>query len=143
MINLVFNLAPVAQARPRATRMGRGIRLYDPRPTAVFKKTLRSMASEQYKGEPLEGQLLVDITFYRPIQKSLSKKERLLRLLGVHRPVVKPDLDNYIKSAFDALNGVLWADDAMVVDLHAKKFYAEKPRIEIEVNKIEEVHDLF
>lgn len=138
MINLVFNLAPVAQARPRATRMGRGIRLYDPRPTAVFKKTLRSMASEQYKGEPLEGQLLVDITFYRPIQKSLSKKERLLRLLGVHRPVVKPDLDNYIKSAFDALNGVLWADDAMVVDLHAKKFYSEHPHITIEVSEIAE-----
>ncbi len=137
MINLVFNLAPVAQARPRATRMGRGIRLYDPRPTAVFKKTLRMMASEQYEGEPLEGELLVDITFYRPVQKSLSKKERLLRLLGVHRPVVKPDLDNYIKSAFDALNGVLWVDDAMVVDLHAKKFYSEEPRIEIEVNKIE------
>ncbi len=112
--------------------------MYDPKPTAVFKKTLRAMASEQYEGEPLEGQLLVDITFYRPIQKSLSKKERLLRLLGAHRPIVKPDLDNYIKSAFDALNGVLWADDAMVVDLHAKKFYSEHPHITIEVSEIAE-----
>ena len=62
----------------------------------------------------------------------------LLRLLGAHRPIVKPDLDNYIKSAFDALNGVLWADDAMVVDLHAKKFYSEHPHITIEVSEIAE-----
>src|SRR3712207_5535891 len=80
MIKLRFDLEPVAQARPRATRMGRGIRLYDPRPTAVFKKTLRAMASEQYKGEPLEGQLFVKIRVYRAVQKSISKIERELRL---------------------------------------------------------------
>lgn len=141
MINLVFNLAPVAQARPRATRMGRGIRLYDPRPTAVFKKTLRAMASEQYEGKPLEGQLFVKIRVYRAVQKSISKKERELRLSHVHRPIVKSDVTNYAKSIEDALNGVLWVDDAMIVHEEIDKYYSENPRIEIEVNKIEEVHD--
>lgn len=32
-----FNIEPVEQARPRATRMGKGIRLYDPKKVTIFK----------------------------------------------------------------------------------------------------------
>lgn len=133
-----FGIEPVEQARPRATRMGKGIRLYDPKKVAVFKRQLGMLAKQQMldRGlEPFDGPLEVRMEFYRPVQASLSKKERARRMSGVHRPTVKPDLDNYIKSTSDALNGILWADDNCIVGLMAEKFYAEQPHLTVEIRK--------
>lgn len=133
-----FDIEPVEQARPRATRMGKGIRLYDPKKVTVFKRQLGMLAKQQMldRGlEPFDGPLEVCMEFYRPVQASISKKERALRLLGVHRPTVKPDLDNYIKSTSDALNGILWADDNCIVGLVAEKYYTDKPHLVVEVDE--------
>lgn len=137
-MKLVFEIEPVEQARPRATRMGRGIRLYDPKKVSVYKKQLGMMCRFQYKQAPLAGPLKVEMNFFRHVQSSVSKKERKLRLSGSHRPVVKPDTDNYIKSTLDGLNGLLWEDDNQIVDLVAHKYYSDKPRVEIEVTKLDE-----
>lgn len=137
-MKLVFEIEPVEQARPRATRMGRGIRLYDPKKVSVYKKQLGMMCRFQYKQAPLAGPLKVEMDFFRHVQSSVSKKERKLRLSGSHRPVVKPDTDNYIKSTLDGLNGLLWEDDNQIVDLVAHKYYSDKPRVEIEVTKLDE-----
>ena len=137
-MKLTFDIEPVEQARPRATRMGRGIRLYDPKKVSVYKKQLAMMCKFQYKDQPLSGQLIVSLKFYRHIQKSLSKKERKLRLIGAHRPTVKPDVDNYIKSTLDGLNGLLWEDDNQIVKIVAEKYYSDHPRVEIEVQGVKE-----
>lgn len=133
-----FDIEPVEQARPRATRMGKGIRLYDPKKVAVYKKQLGYLARQamQERGlEPYDGPLEVHMQFYRPVQTSISKKERDRRLLGAHRPTVKPDLDNYIKSTSDALNGIIWADDNCIVGLVAEKYYTDKPHLVVEVDE--------
>lgn len=133
-----FDIEPVEQARPRATRMGKGIRLYDPKKVNVFKKQLGLLAKQQMldRGlEPFDGPLEVCMEFYRPVQASLSQKERARRLSGVHRPMVKPDLDNYIKSASDALNGIIWEDDNLIVSLQAEKFYSERPHLVVEIRE--------
>lgn len=133
-----FDIDPVEQARPRATRMGKGIRLYDPKKVTIFKRQLGMLAKQQMLNrglEPFDGPLEVCMEFYRPVQASLSRKERARRLSGVHRPTVKPDLDNYIKSTSDALNGILWADDNLIISLEAKKFYAEKPHLTVEIRR--------
>lgn len=125
-MKLTFEIEPVEQARPRATRMGKGIRLYDPKKVSVYKK------------EPLTGPLVVSLKFYRHIQSSISKKERELRIKGAHRPIVKPDTDNYIKSTLDGLNGLLWEDDNQIVKIVAEKYYSDHPRVEIEVQGVKE-----
>lgn len=105
-----FNIEPVEQARPRAVRFGKGVRMYDPKKVAVFKRQLGMLAKQQMldRGlEPFDGPLEVRMEFYRPVQASLSKKERARRLSGVHRPTVKPDLSNYIKALEDGLNGII------------------------------------
>ncbi|WLW45066.1 RusA family crossover junction endodeoxyribonuclease [Limosilactobacillus fermentum] len=133
-----FDIAPVEQARPRATRMRKGIRVYDPKKVAVFKRQLGMLAKQQMldRGlEPFDGPLEVRMEFYRPVQASLSKKERARRLSGVHRPTVKPDLDNYVKSTADALNGILWTDDNCIVSWAADKFYAERPHLTVEIKE--------
>lgn len=133
MIKLIFPIEPVAQARPRARRFGKGIRLYDPPKTATFKKQLRALATEMYHDAPVEGEIYLKVAFYRKIQKSISKKEHDRRASGAHRPIVKADLSNCLKSFEDALNGVLWKDDAMIVHEEIDKYYSDKPRIEVEI----------
>lgn len=133
-----FDIAPVEQARPRAVRFGTGVRMYDPKKVTVFKRQLGMLAKQQMQElglEPYDGPLEVRMEFYRPVQASISKKERARRLSGVHRPTVKPDLDNYIKSASDALNGIIWVDDNCIVGLIAEKFYAEQPHLIVEVKE--------
>ena len=135
MARYIFNITPQAQARPRATRMGKGIRLYDPKKTADFKKQLRLLAQAEHV-EPLQDALSVEIWFYRAVQKSISKKEHIRRTTGCVRPIKKPDIDNLCKATLDSFNGILWKDDSQIVDLNLHKYYSDNPRIEIELEEL-------
>jgi Holliday junction resolvase RusA-like endonuclease len=46
-------------------------------------------------------------------------------------PKVKPDLDNVAKAVLDAINGIVYVDDAQVINLVATKRYATDPRVEV------------
>lgn len=86
--------------------------------------------------KPTEKAIAVDVVFYRPVQKSISKIERQRRLTGESLPAIKPDIDNYVKAILDALNGVAFRDDKQIISLNAKKLYSDKPRTEIEIKEI-------
>jgi len=63
---------------------------------------------------PLTGEIAVTVRLYRP------------RKTG--------DLDGYLKSCFDALNGILWVDDKQIIAIHAYRFDDKlAPRVELEV----------
>ena len=132
MTEYVFKLPvePVAQMRPRFTRRPY-VHAYDPVKVKRYKETLAWHAQDQWMALPATGPIKLQLRFFRPVQKSLSKTEHARRLSGAHRPIVKPDLDNYIKSTLDALTGVLWADDNAIIKLEAEKFYSDQPRVEI------------
>lgn len=134
-MKFIFNLKPIAQARTRYTSKPYPHE-YDPAPVKKFKKQLNALATKQMadKGiKPFDDAIEVNMTVYRPIQKSVSKIERMRRHLGVVLPNVKPDIDNYIKSIWDALNGAIWSDDSKITDTAVKERYSLNPRIEVEV----------
>ena len=138
MVKIVIPIEPVEQARPRYTSRGRFVRVYDPPKVSQFKKDLGYWMQDYMTKRNIrrfETPLTVTFTFYRKLQKSLSKVERERRLQGVHPPTVKPDLSNYLKSTEDALNEILWKDDAQIVEEHIVKKYAEEPRIELEIKE--------
>ena len=62
-----------------------------------------------------------------------SNKRRLAALAGEIAPTARPDLDNYIKAALDAINAIVVADDSLVVDLVAIKRYAPVPALTIKI----------
>ena len=130
-----FEIEPVPQLRPRVSSRPY-IRVYDPPKVANFKRILRSLAANQYSRPPLIGSLSVSLTFYRPVQSSISKTARERRLSNQSKPVVKPDTDNYIKSTLDALNGVLWHDDSQIVKIEAEKKYSDHPKITVSVKPV-------
>lgn len=63
------------------------------------------------------GPMRLDVTFYLPRPKSIKDK--------VVPHIKKPDLDKLTRSCKDALKNVVWQDDSQVVELVARKFYAE------------------
>lgn len=140
-------MAPVAQARPRAVNVANRrkyyrpnkpkIILHDPIKVKRYKQLLAYYVRQHYTDEPLTGPLRVTVRFYRDIQKSDSKKKQKAKDNGEIRPTKKPDVDNYIKSTFDALNGVLWADDNEIVEFATSKWYSKHPHIELQVETLD------
>lgn len=79
----------------------------------VFKEAVRNQFYGQ-KITPTVSDLCVTVRLYRP------------RRIG--------DIDGYLKSVFDSLNGILWVDDKQIVELHAFRFDDKNsPRVEIEI----------
>ena len=134
-MQIIVEGKPEPQLRPRATRIGNSIRLYDPKTTTDYKNLVKWTAKQQWKQKPLECPLVVELDVYRQIPKSTSKKRRKLKNERVIRPVVKPDIDNYSKGILDSLNGIVYKDDSQVVSLIANKYYSDNPRVEISISK--------
>lgn len=83
--------------------------------------------------KPLETPVSVCIYLRMPIPASASKKKRSEYLNGEH--IKKPDADNCAKQILDAMNGIVYKDDAQIVSLHIRKVYAETPAIEVLVSE--------
>lgn len=133
---------PRQQSRPRSrivTPKGKKpfISVYDDKPDKINKAFIASCARQFKPSEPLDGDLEVEIVFYRELLKSFSNKKKEQALAGLIRPNTKPDIDNYVKAVFDGINGIIWKDDARVVDLKTSKFYSEIPRTEVTVRTLE------
>lgn len=113
---VVFDGEPVGKARPR---LGKG-RVYTPAKTASFETALGWCARLAMRGRPLlDGPLRVDV-----------------QATFAHEPTRKPDADNVLKAVCDAMEGVVFANDAAVVDVHVVKVQGTRPGLRIEVSAL-------
>jgi Holliday junction resolvase RusA-like endonuclease len=122
MIQLDFLIDPVAKGRPRFARG----RAYTPKKTHDFERQVKSMAREQYRNGPMAGPLKVVVEIYIKRPKSVSEKKRPY-------PVVKPDVDNLVKSVLDPLNGVIYVDDSQIIELSVVKLYSQIGSIGVKI----------
>lgn len=60
-----------------------------------------------------------------------------MALAGGVMHTAKPDGDNILKACKDALNGVVYLDDAQVVESGAVKKYATEPSVKIIVTELD------
>lgn len=130
---------PVAQGRPKFTTVNGYPRAYDPAKSVDWKDYAKMVAGIQMYGRNLmDGPLSLSLCVYRSIPRSWSKKKQAQAAEGSLYPTTKPDLDNYVKAAKDALKGVVYRDDSQVVKFHEPfgKFYSETPRVEIEIKEL-------
>lgn len=98
---------------PSVNRIWRifGNRIIKSKEGRAYAHTVACMAKAR-QVTPVDGPLCVTVTAYRPQRRG--------------------DLDNVLKAALDALNGVAWADDSQVVELHAKRRDDKhNPRLEV------------
>jgi Holliday junction resolvase RusA-like endonuclease len=130
-LRIVMAGEPVGKGRPRFSRKSGHV--YTPEKTARYEERLAWAAQAEMRGKPLfTDALTVSITAYMSLPASKPKAWREAALLGIIRPVKKPDLDNFAK-VVDACNKVVWLDDSQIVRLVVEKYYSDQPRMEIVV----------
>ena len=84
-------------------------------------------------GQPvLDGPLTVNVEARFPVPASWSRRKRAAALAGEVFPTGRPDMDNVVKT-LDALNWVVWKDDAQIVTMCVSKRYSESPELRITV----------
>lgn len=105
-LSLVIEGEPIPKQRPRVVteRVAGGkrrTRTFTPERTERAEAAIRAAAQRQGV-QPMAGELAIDVTFYR------STAQRC-------------DVDNLVKTLTDALNGIAYADDSQITDVHARK----------------------
>jgi Holliday junction resolvase RusA-like endonuclease len=83
---------------------------------AGWETAVRAAAQQQCAGAFFEGAVRLAVVFFLPRPKSAPKR--------VTHHTTRPDLSKLLRGVEDALTGVLWSDDARVIELVARKGYA-------------------
>ena len=60
---------------------------------------------------------------------SWSRRKTVDAITGHIRPTSRPDVDNFLKTILDAINSIVIADDAQVVEVHATKKFGLAPKM--------------
>lgn len=126
-----IDLLPVPKARPRFTHSGG---CYTPKSTAVYEKIVYDIAEfSGVKPAPKGTPVFLELQFFLPYPSSMPKNRRAFA-----EPAVRPDLDNYAKCVLDGLNGIGWVDDAQVVQISARKRYADAAQVNVIIHHLVE-----
>jgi Holliday junction resolvase RusA-like endonuclease len=130
-ITVIVSGEPVAKGRPRMTRRGFA---YTPAKTRRYEAHGRLAAQQAMDGRPpIAVPVRAEITVDLPPPMSWSAKRQDAALGGEISPTSRPDVDNYVKAAFDMLNGIVVADDSLVVELVAIKRFGPVPTLVVTV----------
>ena len=140
MIHFKIEGKPVPQGRPRAVRMGAGVRMYDPPKSKVYKQMVAAKVRSYMKINGIQTitePLAVHLNFYFTPPKSYSKKR--IRAIEAKEELFtkKPDLDNLAKLILDSCNNLLFKDDSQIIGLTIGKHYGHEDYVDVKVQIIE------
>ncbi len=130
MISFTLPIEPIAKGRPVFGSRN----AYTPARTRKFESSVRLLSAKHKPFTPYIGPLKLTLRFvFKPPQKWARDHH-----------TVKPDCSNLAKGVEDALNGLFWEDDSQITHLVVNKVYdfaERKPRIEIQIEEIKEIHE--
>jgi Holliday junction resolvase RusA-like endonuclease len=129
-VTVIIDGPAVAKGRPRMTRRGFA---YTPAATRKYEAHGRLAAQLAMDGPPIDVPVRLVALVELPIPASWSGRRRAAAITGDIRPTSRPDIDNYVKAAADALNGIVITDDALIVELDARKRYSGDPKMVLTV----------
>ena len=130
---------PQGKGRARVVQRGDFTHSYTPEKTANYENFIKLLAIDAMKEQGVEkmtGPVDVTIFPYFKIPKSASKKKRQLMETGEILPCKKPDVSNIAKAVEDALNGLVYEDDAQICSLVVSKYYTspgQEPCVTVQV----------
>lgn len=126
---------PQGKGRPRFTMQGHA---YTPERTVQYEKLIRDEYVKQcgvHHGDT--APLSMDITISYAPPRAATKKMREEMLSGKLLPTKKPDIDNVVKAVADAVQGIAYRDDVQIVEVTARKRYAEKDSVMFAIATVE------
>lgn len=99
-------------------RIGRWGKMMNPAENRIVEERIRNQVIEQ-----IPERLKAMLPWHGPVVLNAHFRwcPAKLRSRAVH--IVRPDLDNALKSVCDSLNDILWEDDSQVFDVHVTKAY--------------------
>lgn len=120
---------------------GRIIVTDDAKKSAPWKQQVAGAAAAQLEldGELLRGPLKLEVCFYLARPKGhygSGRNAGVLKASAPEYPAVKPDTTKLLRAVEDALTGVVWADDAQVVDQAAYKRYGAPERCRVRITQL-------
>lgn len=116
-MDFLIPIRPYPKQRPRFVNG----HAYTPQETQDYERTIRQMVMLRMVTDRIE-----------PYQKWCSLKitfryAHLKKRKPYHN--TKPDIDNLLKAIFDALNGLCYRDDAIILRVEASKEYGDRDEI--------------
>lgn len=116
--------------------MGRNGIVYTPKKTKEAENLIAEKAVQHMHGKPpFEGPVKLYLEFIYEIPKSWSKKKRAEAIEGKYK-ISRPDMDNCEKTVMDALNGIVFVDDAQVASKETVKIYGDQSHVIIKVTPL-------
>ncbi len=105
-----------------------------------WQQQVAGCAMQAYGNRPVMlGPIRLTVTFYRARSKGdygSGKNSHLVKASSPRFPTTKPDATKLLRGIEDACTGILWRDDAQIVDQHIYKRFGEPARAEITVEEI-------
>jgi Holliday junction resolvase RusA-like endonuclease len=108
----------------------------DAKGNADWKRDVKVFAHMAHPAPPLDGPLAVSVVFIMPRPKwhfGTGGNSGKVKSSAPMHPTTKPDATKLWRSTEDALTGVLWLDDAQVVEQSVKKIYGDTPGAQVTV----------
>lgn len=136
------SLTIIIPGRPCAWQRARsnGKVRFDSPEQARNKLTIGQIGALAMSGKPpFDGPLEVIVSCFWPWPKAMSEKKR--KRYGAQFHVARPDGDNVMKLLGDALNGIVWRDDAQICTHQVTKRYAETPQTVVRVHNLVELEE--
>ena len=134
MIQFEIDGDPQGKQRPRHARTGA---VYTPTETKAYeRKVAWQFWNTKPKPETYHGAVAMEIVAYYRIPASAGKAAAQMMRDGERVPAKKPDIDNVVKIVMDGLNKNAYDDDRQVVQVTARKAYADEPKVVVKVWEI-------
>jgi len=130
---IVFSVPGPPRGKAKSFGFGRG---FVDRATQKYMDDIGWAAKAVIAGRPfrLLEKASLTLTGIYPIPPSWPKRKQEAAALGEIPCTARPDLDNVMKAVGDALNGIIWRDDAVITSASLDKTYGREPRLLIAVN---------
>lgn len=111
---------------------------YKPSQERKYQRHVQNCVLEQGKPkELLKGDLHVSIAEYSTIPKAFGKTKRIMAMSGAIRPSIRSDIGYIAASIFNALNGLVWVNEAKVAHVALSRHYSDAPRLDVTVKEIQ------
>jgi len=127
---------PTPFARMRLSRNGAHFVPAEQRNAAAALRLAAAQAMHHGGHAVLDEALSLHLLAEFPVPASWSKKKRNRAIVGEIRPAGRPDIDNLYKLAADAFSGVVYRDDALIVECWLRKVYGVQPKLVVTVAPI-------
>lgn len=89
-----------------------------------------------------DGPLAVEMMFFMPRPRNhygTGRNAGKLKASAPEYPDRRPDVLKLARAVEDACTGIIWTDDARIVDGSQKKFYGEPARVNVRIYQLAEV----